>query len=282
MFVDGIKLVCFGASYAVALVGDISAWFTASKVRRAISFGFGAAGVLAHTLYLAYRVLGRNVPPLSSSFDSLLVVAWVLAVAYLFLHWHFPNLAVGMFTLPMVLGLVVFAAFVGDTGARDLRGWIQIFGIMHGALLVAGALAVSGGFLAGLMYLVQARRLKAKHLPGAGLDLPSLELLERANWRGIAIGFPLLTVGLATGCVLAVEELRRGNTEIRWADPKVLCAIMLWIVLGGLVLARREPGLRGRRVALLTVVAFALLIFTIAGVDLMLDSWHPAIRGGGS
>ena len=277
MFVEGVKVFCFGASYAVALASDASAAWVESKWRRRISLGFASAGVTAHTIYLAYRALGRDVTPLSTGFDSLLVVAWVLAVAYLFLQWHYPNLGLGVFALPLVLGLIGLAAWFGEDNRRPLEGWSQVWGPAHGAVLAAGALAIAAGFLAGLMYLVQAGRLKAKQLPSGGMDLPSLELLDRINRAALAAGFLLLTLGLGVGFLLAAGEVRRGNASIRWDDPKVISAVALWILLGVLVLVRREPQLRGRKLALLTIVAFGLLLFTIVGVHLLFHSWHQPV-----
>ncbi len=277
MLVEGVKLFCFGASYAAALAAEASACCVESRWRRPLSRGCAAAGGAAHTHYLAYRSLGRDVIPLSTGFDSLLVVAWVLAVAYLFLQWHYPTVGLGVFVLPVVLGLIGFAWFLGEDNRRTLEGWTQVWGPAHGAVLAAGALAVAAAFLAGLMYLVQAARLKAKHLAADGMDLPSLELLDRVNRTALAFAFLLLTLGLGVGFLLAAGELRRGNAAIRWSDPKIVSAVTLWVMLGVLVLVRREPRLRGRRLAILTIVAFALLLFTIVGVHLLFSSWHEAV-----
>ena len=51
---------------------------------------------------------------------------------------------------------------------------------LGGQLLLAGTVAVSFGFIAGIMYLVQSWRLKHKLPPQAGFKLPSLEWLQDA------------------------------------------------------------------------------------------------------
>lgn len=279
MIVEGIKLLCFGASYSVALASEAAAAWLPTAMRRSISLAFAAAGVLAHTAYLGYRALGADVPPLTTSFDSLLVLAWVFAVGYVSLHWYHPKLTIGVFALPLVVGLVGLAAFLGPDSRRELAGWSRVWGPVHGAILAAGAAAVFVGFVAGLMYLVQARRLKAKHLPSEVVDLPSLERLERVIRQGITAAFPLLTVGLGIGLLLAIQERRGGNVQIQWWDAKVISATVVWLAFGFLLSVRSQPQFRGRRVAVLTIVAFCLLLFTIVAVDLLLPSWHRAVTG---
>jgi ABC-type uncharacterized transport system permease subunit len=132
------------------------------------------------------------------------------------------------------------------------------------------------------MYLVQVRRLKAKRLPSETLDLPSLELLERVNRLGIMFAFPLLTVGLAIGLLLAIEQRRAGDDSIRLLDPKVIFAALVWLMFAFLLKVRSQPEYRGRKVALLTVMAFCLLLYTMVGVDLLMSSWHRAVTGGAS
>ena len=51
-FVSGISVVCFAASYAVALVCEASRLLFRSGVRGAAMIAFAAAGLLAHTLFL--------------------------------------------------------------------------------------------------------------------------------------------------------------------------------------------------------------------------------------
>src|SRR5205085_3539109 len=115
------------------------------------------------------------------------------------------RLAWGVFVLPLVLGLVGLAAAFGrpegaprqavparDWSVQDDRFWA----LVHAGALFLAAVGLCVGFLASLMYLVQARRLRAKRPPGRGLRLLSLERLEAMNRRAITAAFPLLTVGI--------------------------------------------------------------------------------------
>jgi ABC-type transport system involved in cytochrome c biogenesis permease subunit len=281
MFIDDVKLFCFGASYSLALASDIAGGILKPTVRRALSLGVMAAGVVAHTAYLANRAVGESVCPLTTSYDSLLVLAWLLSVIYLSVHWYFPRVSIGLFALPLIIGLVALAASLGGDGRRELVGWARIWGPVHGAVLAIGAIAVIIGFVAGVMYLVQVRRLKAKYLPSELLDLPSLELLERINRHGITIAFPLLTVGLAIGLLLAVEQRRAGDVRISLFDPKVIFGLLVWVVFAFLLKVRSHPEYRGRKVALLTIMAFCLLLYAMVGVDLLMSSWHRASAASG-
>ena len=75
---------------------------------RLLAVGFGAAGLLAHTLFLASKR-----PPLAWPFGWLLLLSWVLAIFYLYGSLHHRRLAWGVFVLPVVLGLVA----LGGLGA---------------------------------------------------------------------------------------------------------------------------------------------------------------------
>jgi ABC-type uncharacterized transport system permease subunit len=113
-----------------------------------------------------------------------------------------------------------------------------------------------------------------------------LELLERVNRHGITIAFPLLTIGLAIGLLLAIEQRRAGDASISLFDPKVIFALLVWIVFAFLLKVRSHPEFRGRKVAMLTIMAFCLLLYTMVGVDLLMSSWHRAaavvVSGGAS
>src|SRR5262249_40444956 len=124
-----------------------------------------------------------------------------------------------------------------------------------------------------------ARRLKRKRPPRFGLALPSLEQSERWNRAAIIIAFPLLTFGLLIGVGLVAATRRDGTALLDWYDPKIISAAALWLIFAGLVHARFRPEMRGTRVMVLTIVAFAFFLFTLVGVDLLLPTAHGVPHG---
>jgi ABC-type transport system involved in cytochrome c biogenesis permease subunit len=271
---DKITRFCFGASYAVALLLELLQLLWPRPVQRLLATVCAAAGLFAHTVFLAVQR-----PPLSSQFGSLLLLAWILAIFYLYGSLHHRQVAWGVFVLPLVLGLVILTSFVppDDEGGgtiipafAELRGE-SFWRFVHGVLLLLAAVGVCIGFLASVMYLVQARRLRAKVLPGEGLRMLSLERLEEMNRRAINLAFPLLTAGVLIGAVLMMY----GAHQLQgWNDPKVIGGCALWIMFVVLMYLRYGVHLRGRRLAQLTIMAFVLMLCTLAAS-------HVPVQGGG-
>ena len=266
MPLDRITIVCFGASYAVALGLELAQLAWPRAIQRVACALFGAAGLLAHTLYLFVQH-----PTLASQFGSLLFLAWILAVFYLSESIHYRQQSRGVFVLPVVLALTLWAGKLsGQWRTKDNAASLgtshwplttSTWGYLHAGLLVLAAVGICIGFVASVMYLVQTRQLREKVVPGHGLKLPSLERLERMNRWAINLAFPLLTAGVCIGIGLMFLG---GNQILSWADPRILGTAILWIVFALLLYMRYGAHLNGRRLAQLTIVAFVLLLFTLA------------------
>jgi ABC-type transport system involved in cytochrome c biogenesis permease subunit len=173
--------------------------------------------------------------------------------------------------LPLVIGLVVLSDAFPDVAlsSQPFAGE-HFWGLVHGLLLFFAAVGMSVGFLASVMYLVQARRLRAKANPVSGMKLLSLERLETMNRRSLNLAFPLLTAGLMLGAYRMAQREEPSN----WTAPKVVGTAGLWLVFGFLMYLRYGAHLPGRRLSALTIAAFVLLIAT-------LSSAHPIITGDG-
>jgi ABC-type transport system involved in cytochrome c biogenesis permease subunit len=272
MPLERITLLCFAASYAVALLLEIAHLLWPSPVIRVLRSGFAAAGLLAQTLYLLVHW-----PPLETPFGSLLFLAWVLAVFAFSGSLHYRQFAWGVFVLPLVCGLVGMAALLPNPSSDASVGisrppvGLGPWGQVHGVLLLLAAVGVCIAFLASVVYLFHAYLLGAKVLPRQGRKLFSLERLEAMNRSALNLAFPLLTLGACLGIGLLVEGY---DSLASWADPKLVSTVLLWLVLALLLYLRYGAHLGGRRLALLTVLAFALLLVTLA-------SSHDLAPGGG-
>jgi ABC-type uncharacterized transport system permease subunit len=272
MWLDKITRFCFGASYAVALVLELLQMFWPRNIQRYVALSFAGAGLFAHTIYLAVQR-----PSLASQTGSLLLLSWILAVFYVYGSVHHRQIAWGVFVLPLVVGLVVLAGVYpleqGDVPWYWPLGQLhgeRFWGILHGALLILAAVGGCVGFVASVMYLVQSRRLRLKTAPSPGPRMWSLERIELMNRRAIVLAFPLLTAGVVVGIALLVQ---RADQLDGWTDPRVLGALLLWAVFALLLYLRYGVHVRGRQLAWLTIVAFVLLVFTLA-------SSHTVVQGG--
>ena len=187
-----------------------------ARLRWYIAAGLMALGWLVQTAFLANLALKNPMVLVTTPFESVIVLSWIVALIGLYLMVRSPRpVAAGMFVLPLVLGLVIVAGWFAPRQSDWLEwgGMFAFWGTVHGIFLLGGAVFTCVAFFAGLMYLVQMRRLKAKRPSRFGLALPSLEQSERINRGAITIAFPLLTFGLLIGMVLSVAARYEGNTS---------------------------------------------------------------------
>ena len=112
--------------------------------------------------------------------------------------------------------------------AAARRGAVNPWLEFHAAFSVLsfGAFALAG--LAGGMYLWQERQLKTHRLRSIFFQLPPIADLGRLNARLLAVGFVLLSLGLAAGVGMGAP-----NT---W--PHLVWAVVVWALYGFLVQAR--------------------------------------------
>lgn len=271
MPLDRVTILCFEASYALAFAFEVARLARPGRLARLLAVACGGSGLFAHSLYLTFHP-----PALSSQPGPALLLAWVLGVFYVYGAVHHPAKAWGLFVLPPLLLLVELARRGAETGAAApafAAGWAAepaFWRVFHYGLLLLASVGVSVGFIASVMYLVQAHRLKTKALPRPGIQLLSLERLEAMNRRAVNLAFPLLTAGVIVGFVLAGRATQAG-AEL--ADFKVVGTICLWALFAVLIWLRYGVHVRGRSLALLTIAAFVLLVGTLA-------SAHSSVTGG--
>jgi cytochrome c-type biogenesis protein CcsB len=100
--------------------------------------------------------------------------------------------------------------------------------------------------------------------------LPSLARLDMLTYRIVAVGLPLLTVGIITGAMWANEAW---GAYWQW-DPKETAALVSWIVYAGFMHLHTRNAWRGERVAWVSIVGFATIIFCYLGVNIWISGLH--------
>jgi ABC-type uncharacterized transport system permease subunit len=273
----GISLVCFSTSYAITLALEVSRLFFRMPIRVVVMLLFAVVGLVMQGLYLYNRATDQALAsvPLSNWHDWYVIAAGVLAAVYVYLAATRPQTSVGLFLLPVVLVLIGVAYAFPKNLALPQTHAQNAWGMAHGVLLFLGTIAVSLGFVAGLMYLAQSYRLKHKLPPRPGFKLPSLEWLQKINKQLLALSSFLLGLGIIAGVIL---NLIKGQGRMPWEDPVVITSgvLLAWLIAATIFEWTYKPAQQGRKVAYLTVASFVMLALVMG---LLALGWTAHTKG---
>jgi cytochrome c-type biogenesis protein CcsB len=150
-----------------------------------------------------------------------------------------------------------WAAFMGRLGATELA---------QGDVGKAYAILSAAGLALGLLAAAALTRLPASLAQG----LPKAAVLDELNYRSVAIGFPLLTLGIILGAFWGHVAWGR-----YWAwDPKETWAFISWLIFAFYLHVRLFLGWDGKRVAWVGLVGAGSIVFTYWGVNFLLSGLH--------
>lgn len=258
------------ATYFLATAAYI-VFFVSQKGRvRIIARTIFLAAAILHTLNILTRYLEAGHTPITSYHETVSFFAWSIAWSYLLFRWRYTVKNFGTFVSVLTLLLMSMAA-VASREILPLVPALQSWWLpVHASIAL-----VADGFLAlacigGIMYLLQEREIKRKRFGLFYSRLPSLEALDKLNHHCLSIGFPLMTLGIIAGSIWAKQAW---GSYWQW-DPKETWSLITWFLYAALVHQRFTVGWRGRRAAIMSIVAFLAVLFTLWGVTFLLQGVH--------
>jgi cytochrome c-type biogenesis protein CcsB len=219
------------------------------------------------TAGLVVRGLAAGHWPLTNRYEFALCLVWAMVGIYLLLELSWRERRGGAYVLAVAL-LVATYAVTRPADARAVApllpalrsGWLQVHALT--TLVGYAAFGVAAGL--GLMRLVNGQRSLIEHqAAGEGAPVPEpVRGFECGIVRGVALGFPWLTMGVLTGAIWAQTAWGR-----YWGwDPKETWALVTWLWYLVVLHLSPLPRWRGRRLAVLVVAGFGVVLFTFAGV----------------
>lgn len=225
------------------------AWAT-----RTLGVAIGAHGAF---LVADYVIAGHA--PLSSMQETLAVLSLLIALSF-FVSMRRRRLAVlGAFIMPVTLLLFLGAALPGQVASAP-EGVRSALLQLHIAVNVAGLAAFALAFAVAVAYVMQEQLLRQRKLSGVFQRLPALDVLDSLGFRLVTIGFPLFTIGVATGSLWAA---RLGPARSFSAGHAF--AVLAWAFFAVVLLSRVAGGWRGRRAAIGTVLGFLCAMAAVLG-----------------
>ncbi len=234
------------------------------------------AGLILQTVAIGLRWvesyrLDIGHAPFSNLYESMVFFAWTIALVHLLSTRKLDNRVVGVFVMPLVCTALASTSLM-DREVRPLVPALQSNWLTyHVITCFLGYAAFAVAFVASLLYLLKVRGKEGADAEGfLKRNLPPADLLDEFSYRVIALGFPLLTLGIVTGAAWAHSAW---GSYWSW-DPKETWSLIIWLIYAAYLHARISQGWRGKKAAWLSIAGFAATLFCYLGVNLLLSGLH--------
>ncbi len=230
--------------------------------------------VLFHLASLAVATVQWRQFPAATVPQALSVVAFAVAVVYMFVEWHGRARTTGFWLVSLVFFFQLLSALLGSFLPHSTPPDREVFHrplfALHVSLALLGyaAFVVSAAYA--FLYLQLYRDLKAGRFSTFYGKLPPLEVLERMMIGAIWVGFVTLTAAVMTGAFWAERLYHNGWMH----DPKILFTLAIWAVYGAALLMRRLRRWQGRQTALASLTGFGVILFSLMAVNFFLTGFH--------
>jgi len=253
--------------YLLDSIWEIGSIFNPQKFRKVLANYFIIAGLCLHSAFLIIVSMQTGNLPISTLFESATFYLFLIVLISVAIKFAYRIPSITPFLMPIITGFSIAAiALVGNslTLTYELKRFWQFAHIIP---IFLGYSAFTVSFILSIMYLTQERQLKKKAFGPLFDSLPSLGTLDALMWKTITLGFPLLTIGLATGTIWAKTSNILG--DLWYLDSKVLLGSLTWLIYAALLHLRLGASFHGTKVAFVTVIGFVIVVFTFIGPFLM-------------
>lgn len=256
--------------YALSVLAYFSDFLQRNRKANRFAFGLLSAVWTLMTFFFLGRAWEKQYLPLVTLFDTLFFFSWMLVSLSLVLNWFYRVDLFVFFANVVGFAFLAFSLFAPQEttpeGLEHLRSnllWLHI----SMAFFSYVAFFLSAIFSA--MYLWHDRMLKRKDWHPRLWRFPSLEALDRFAFRLVAIGVPLLLLGLILGAIWAYWKIS-GNF---WLDPKVLASLAVLAMYVAYLVRRLRHQWPAKRLAEWNLIAFVAVLVNLL-VSAAFSSFH--------
>lgn len=267
LFILSLSVIIYLAAFFFHLLSFLS---VQEKGHRA-AYTFLRIGFLLSIFYFAAEAVESHFfLPVANLSQALAFFAWSLGFVYLVLLARVQTDSFGLILTPILVLLVLFACLTFKENPPPLQiAGNPLFSVHIVAAFFAYA-AFTISFSAGTLYLIQNHELKSKK-PGTFYHkLPSLEQLEQLIYRPMLWGAFLLVFSAVIGFVWS--KIAFGEFLI--FEPKTIATVLTVVLYGAILYFRFLASLRAKQGAVLSLIAFSLVILSFLGTRFIEGSHH--------
>ncbi len=235
-----------------------------------LAVGAFSLGVVFHLVSIIEEgtALGRF--PASGFYESMSLCAFLITVLFLFVYWRYRLESLSVFIFPLVFVMALVASLgrpvTASWSSSTVRGaWLMV----HVVLVLLGYAALLFTAVAAVLYLLQERELKRRKPRSFYHRLPPLGTLDDLITRFMGWGFVFITVAVIVGSTWAFVEV-----GTRWVtDPRIAISLFTWGIYLAMVFLRFSAGWRGRKAAVLAIMALGCSALTWAAHAHLQSLW---------
>ena len=262
-----VSLACH--AYVLAALVYLAYLVRQSSVLATLGRVLVGSGLVLHgvALFELFGAQGGRPVGMAQGFST---CAFLLLAIFLGVDVRYRKPVIGAFITPLAVAVLLPGLLLDD--GQPLRADVQRPLLpLHITIALLGVAASALAAGVAVMYLLMERQMKGKRFGLLFSRLPSLEFLDTLNRQLGVVGFIALSVTLVTGAFFSSAA---PGFVWAWRSTQI-ATLVAWGVFAALIGARSFGGWRGRRVALLTMTGFGLLLVSF------LSSYNFTQLGGG-
>lgn len=294
MPLDQALLAIALACYVLSALALLVYFFSREEWLRNFGAPLAVAGCAAQFAQLIARYEITHVWPLLNLYGSLSLFTAMSVAIFIGFAVRYKSWFAGGFVLALAAIFLAYAVTWNEGTMPAVPSLQSYWAKIHVPIVVSSYAAFLVSFVFSCIYLVKyyAERAFARSAESARFatdtgatiaaaatgnplaqwleTLPSLAQLDVIVYRAIAIGLPLISVGIITGAMWAKEAW---GAYWQW-DPKETAALFSWIIYLCYMHLHTRHGWRGLRTNWVSVIGFVSIVFCYLGVNIWISGLH--------
>lgn len=274
---EALIAVALGA-YTLGALALLPYFFARTAWLRDVGIPLAILGCAAQFAQLVVRFETTHVWPLLNLYGSLslfaaMSVAIFIAFAFRYKLWFAGGFVLALAAIFLAYGVTWYEGTMPPVPSLQSY-WAKI----HVPIVVSSYAAFLVAFVFSCIYLLKyyvtaggsANPQRSGAVTAWLAALPSLPQLDVIVYRAVAIGLPLISIGIITGAMWAKEAW---GAYWQW-DPKETAALFSWIIYLAYMHLHTRHAWRGLRTSWVSVVGFVSIIFCYLGVNIWISGLH--------
>jgi cytochrome c-type biogenesis protein CcsB len=278
MPLDELLVAVALAAYTAGALALLVYFFSRRERLATIGAWLAIVGCVAQFVQLVVRYETTGVWPLLNLYGSLSLFTAMSVAIYIGFAFRYRLWFAGGFVLALAAIFLAYGVTWYEGTMPPVPSLQSYWAKIHVPIVVSSYAAFLVSFVFSCIYLLKyyaERRLaKQSQPPGAVARwlgaLPSLPQLDVIVYRAVAIGLPLISIGIITGAMWAKEAW---GAYWQW-DPKETAALFSWIIYLAYMHLHTRHAWRGLRTNWVSVIGFVSIIFCYLGVNIWISGLH--------